>query len=91
MASNFLYSALYGCFCLLTSIFQNEVKITLNVEKSNLFRIILRYINAGGETLSGRLSACQSQPKTGRCNSVVQQISILDWRSLFKVSLKSDL
>ncbi|KAM4686050.1 LOW QUALITY PROTEIN: laminin subunit alpha-3 [Amazona ochrocephala] len=48
---------------------QNEVKITLNVEKSNLFRIILRYINRGGETLSGRLSACQSPPETGAAQS----------------------
>ncbi|XP_010131481.1 PREDICTED: laminin subunit alpha-3, partial [Buceros rhinoceros silvestris] len=50
---------------------QNEVRITLNVEKSNLylFRIILRYINPGGETLSGRVSACQSQPETGAAQS----------------------
>ncbi|XP_040444035.1 laminin subunit alpha-3 [Falco naumanni] len=50
---------------------QNEVRITLNVEKSNhyLFRIILRYINPGGETLSGRISACQSQPETGAAQS----------------------
>uniref|UniRef100_A0A8C9N904 Laminin subunit alpha 3 n=1 Tax=Serinus canaria TaxID=9135 RepID=A0A8C9N904_SERCA len=44
---------------------QNEVRITLNVEKSNLylFRIILRYINPGGETLSGRISAWAAQSK----------------------------
>ncbi|KFW72369.1 Laminin subunit alpha-3, partial [Pygoscelis adeliae] len=50
---------------------QNEVRITLNVEKSNLylFRIILRYINPGGETLSGRISACQSRPETGAAQS----------------------
>uniref|UniRef100_A0A8V0XP31 Laminin subunit alpha 3 n=1 Tax=Gallus gallus TaxID=9031 RepID=A0A8V0XP31_CHICK len=44
---------------------QNEVRITLNVEKSNLylFRIILRYINPGGESLSGRISACAAQSK----------------------------
>uniref|UniRef100_A0A8C3JMH8 Laminin subunit alpha 3 n=1 Tax=Calidris pygmaea TaxID=425635 RepID=A0A8C3JMH8_9CHAR len=44
---------------------QNEVRITLNVEKSNLslFRIILRYINPGGETLSGRISAWAAQRK----------------------------
>ncbi|KAM6103707.1 LOW QUALITY PROTEIN: laminin subunit alpha-3 [Theristicus caerulescens] len=50
---------------------QNEVRITLNVEKSNLylFRIILRYINPGGETLSGRISACQSRPETGVAQS----------------------
>ncbi|XP_074940945.1 laminin subunit alpha-3 isoform X2 [Phalacrocorax aristotelis] len=50
---------------------QNEVRITLNVEKSNLylFRIILRYINPGGETLSGRISACQSWPDTGAAQS----------------------
>ncbi|KFW82196.1 Laminin subunit alpha-3, partial [Phalacrocorax carbo] len=50
---------------------QNEVRITLNVEKSNLylFRIILRYINPGGETLSGRISACQSWPETGAAQS----------------------
>lgn len=86
----FLNSALYGCFCLLTSIFQNEVRITLNVEKSNLyfFRIILRYINPGGETLSGRISACQSQPGAGRCNSAVQQLRwMLDQRRLSKVHL----
>ncbi|XP_042654043.1 laminin subunit alpha-3 isoform X2 [Tyto alba] len=50
---------------------QNEVRITLNVEKSNLylFRIILRYINPGGETLSGRISACQSRPEAGTAQS----------------------
>ncbi|XP_009884960.1 PREDICTED: laminin subunit alpha-3 [Charadrius vociferus] len=50
---------------------ENEVRITLNVEKSNLslFRIILRYINPGGETLSGRISACQSRPETGAAQS----------------------
>ncbi|KFM11849.1 Laminin subunit alpha-3, partial [Aptenodytes forsteri] len=50
---------------------QNEVRITLNVEKSNLylFRIILRYINPGGETLFGRISACQSRPETGAAQS----------------------
>ncbi|XP_010280586.1 PREDICTED: laminin subunit alpha-3, partial [Phaethon lepturus] len=50
---------------------QNEVRITLNVEKSNLylFRIILRYINPGGETLSGRISACQSRSETGAAQS----------------------
>ncbi|KAJ7403885.1 hypothetical protein BTVI_74397 [Pitangus sulphuratus] len=50
---------------------QNEVRITLNVEKSNLylFRIILRYINPGGETLSGRISACQSRPEAGAAQS----------------------
>ncbi|KAK2517936.1 Lama3 [Columba guinea] len=50
---------------------QNEVRITLNVEKSNLylFRIILRYINPGGETLSGHISACQSRPETGAAQS----------------------
>uniref|UniRef100_A0A669QW11 Laminin subunit alpha 3 n=1 Tax=Phasianus colchicus TaxID=9054 RepID=A0A669QW11_PHACC len=47
------------------SAIQNEVRITLNVEKSNLylFRIILRYINPGGESLSGRVSACAAQSK----------------------------
>ena len=86
--SLFLYSALYGCFCLLTCIFQNEVRITLNVEKSNLslFRIILRYINPGGETLSGRISTSQSWPEPGRCNSTARQMRwMLDQRSLFKV------
>ncbi|XP_064511147.1 laminin subunit alpha-3 isoform X2 [Pseudopipra pipra] len=50
---------------------QNEVRITLNVGKSNLylFRIILRYINPGGETLSGRVSACQSRPEAGATQS----------------------
>uniref|UniRef100_A0A8C8EC97 Laminin subunit alpha 3 n=1 Tax=Otus sunia TaxID=257818 RepID=A0A8C8EC97_9STRI len=44
---------------------QNEVRITLNVEKSNLylFRIILRYINPGSETVSGRISAWTAQSK----------------------------
>uniref|UniRef100_A0A8C0V620 Laminin subunit alpha 3 n=1 Tax=Cyanistes caeruleus TaxID=156563 RepID=A0A8C0V620_CYACU len=44
---------------------QNEVRITLNVEKSNLylFRIVLRYINPGGETLSGHISAWAAQGK----------------------------
>uniref|UniRef100_A0A663MDS5 Laminin subunit alpha 3 n=1 Tax=Athene cunicularia TaxID=194338 RepID=A0A663MDS5_ATHCN len=44
---------------------QNEVRITLNVEKSNLylFRIILRYINPGGDTVSGRISAWAAQSK----------------------------
>uniref|UniRef100_A0A8C0EHE2 Laminin subunit alpha 3 n=1 Tax=Bubo bubo TaxID=30461 RepID=A0A8C0EHE2_BUBBB len=44
---------------------QNEVRITLNVEKSNLylFRIILRYINPGSETVSGRISAWAAQSK----------------------------
>uniref|UniRef100_A0A672U270 Laminin subunit alpha 3 n=1 Tax=Strigops habroptila TaxID=2489341 RepID=A0A672U270_STRHB len=42
---------------------QNEVKITLNVEKSNLFCIILRYINPGGETLSACISAWAAQSK----------------------------
>ncbi|XP_071660282.1 laminin subunit alpha-3 isoform X2 [Patagioenas fasciata] len=50
---------------------QNEVRITLNVEKSNLylFRIILRYINPEDETVSGRISACQSRPETGAAQS----------------------
>ncbi|OXB53471.1 hypothetical protein ASZ78_007667, partial [Callipepla squamata] len=50
---------------------QNEVRITLNVEKSNLylFRIILRYINPGGESLSGRLSASQTWPEAGAVQS----------------------
>ncbi|KFO77914.1 Laminin subunit alpha-3, partial [Cuculus canorus] len=50
---------------------QNEVRITLNVEKPNLslFRIILRYVNSGGETLPGRISACQSWPETGAAQS----------------------
>ncbi|KFO61539.1 Laminin subunit alpha-3, partial [Corvus brachyrhynchos] len=57
-------------YALMSSI-QNEVRITLNVEKSNLylFRIILRYINPGDETLSGRISACQSQPGAGAAQS----------------------
>ncbi|XP_032038553.1 laminin subunit alpha-3-like isoform X2 [Aythya fuligula] len=50
---------------------QNEVRITLNVEKSNhyLFRVILRYINPGGESLPGRISASQSRPGTGTAQS----------------------
>ncbi|XP_074843383.1 laminin subunit alpha-3 [Carettochelys insculpta] len=50
---------------------QNEVRITLNVEKSNLylFRIILRYINPGTEMVSGRITAYQSQPEAGAIQS----------------------
>uniref|UniRef100_A0A8C8SHJ6 Laminin subunit alpha 3 n=1 Tax=Pelusios castaneus TaxID=367368 RepID=A0A8C8SHJ6_9SAUR len=50
---------------------QNEVKIILNVEKSNLclFRVILRYINPGIEVVSGRITAYQSRPERGATQS----------------------
>ncbi|XP_014426018.2 laminin subunit alpha-3 isoform X2 [Pelodiscus sinensis] len=50
---------------------QNEVRITLNVEKSNLylFRVILRYINPGIEMVSGHITAGQSLPETGAVQS----------------------
>ncbi|XP_064409675.1 laminin subunit alpha-3 isoform X2 [Latimeria chalumnae] len=46
---------------------QNEVRVTLHVEKSNLylFRVILRYLNPGTETVSGHVTAYQSRPNTG--------------------------
>ncbi|MEE6464203.1 hypothetical protein FKM82_006212 [Ascaphus truei] len=46
---------------------QNEVRIPVNVEKSNLnlFRIILRYINPGLKTVSGRITAYQSRSSKG--------------------------
>ncbi|XP_015276228.1 PREDICTED: laminin subunit alpha-3 [Gekko japonicus] len=46
---------------------QNEVRITLNVEKSNLylFHIILRYINPGTAVVSGLISTYQSRSQTG--------------------------
>uniref|UniRef100_A0A8D0LAX1 Laminin subunit alpha 3 n=1 Tax=Sphenodon punctatus TaxID=8508 RepID=A0A8D0LAX1_SPHPU len=45
------------------SAIQNEVRITLNVEKSNLylFHVILRYINPGIEMVSGHITAYQSR------------------------------
>ncbi|XP_039586057.1 laminin subunit alpha-3-like isoform X1 [Passer montanus] len=56
---------------ILALIILSEVRITLNVEKSNLYlyRIILRYINPGGGTLSARISAWQSQPGAGAAQS----------------------
>ncbi|XP_064026607.1 laminin subunit alpha-3 [Pogoniulus pusillus] len=50
---------------------QNEVRITLNVDRSrlSLFRLVLRYLNPGGQTLSGRVSVWQSQPATGAAQS----------------------
>ncbi|XP_067402634.1 laminin subunit alpha-3 isoform X1 [Emydura macquarii macquarii] len=50
---------------------QNEVRVTLNVEKSNLclFRVILRYINPGIEMVSGRITAYQSRPEKGTTQS----------------------
>lgn len=70
MASNYLsFLALYGSFflVLLTSILQNEVRITLNVEKSNLnlFHVILRYINPGTAVVSGHIITYQSRPQKG--------------------------
>uniref|UniRef100_A0ACB8FDQ0 Uncharacterized protein n=1 Tax=Sphaerodactylus townsendi TaxID=933632 RepID=A0ACB8FDQ0_9SAUR len=46
---------------------QNEVKITLNVEKSNryLFHVILRYINPGIAVVSGHIIAYQFRLQTG--------------------------
>ncbi|XP_054841846.1 laminin subunit alpha-3 [Eublepharis macularius] len=46
---------------------QNEVRITLNVEKSNLylFHIILRYINPGTAVVSGHIITYQSRPPKG--------------------------
>ncbi|KYO48268.1 laminin subunit alpha-2 isoform B [Alligator mississippiensis] len=50
---------------------QKEVRIILNVEKSNLylFRIILRYINPGTEMASGCITAYQFRPETGATQS----------------------
>uniref|UniRef100_A0A8C6ZTL4 Laminin subunit alpha 3 n=1 Tax=Nothoprocta perdicaria TaxID=30464 RepID=A0A8C6ZTL4_NOTPE len=48
---------------------QNEVRITLNVEKSNSFHIILRYVNSASAARSGRVAAFQSQPETGAAQS----------------------
>nr|XP_056710908.1 laminin subunit alpha-3 [Euleptes europaea] len=46
---------------------QNEVRITLNVEKSNLylFHVILRYINPGNTVVSGHIIAYQSRLQKG--------------------------
>ncbi|XP_061452960.1 laminin subunit alpha-3 isoform X2 [Rhineura floridana] len=46
---------------------QNEVRITLNVEKSNpdLFHVILRYINPGTAVVSGHLIAYHSRLRKG--------------------------
>ncbi|XP_048219198.1 laminin subunit alpha-3 isoform X2 [Perognathus longimembris pacificus] len=50
---------------------QNEVRLTLNVGKSNLslFRIILRYINPGAETVSGHITIYPSWTKSGATQS----------------------
>uniref|UniRef100_A0A8C4VWY6 Laminin subunit alpha 3 n=1 Tax=Gopherus evgoodei TaxID=1825980 RepID=A0A8C4VWY6_9SAUR len=50
---------------------QNEVRIILNVEKSNLylFHVILRFINPGIEMVSGRITAYQSRSETGATQS----------------------
>lgn len=47
---------------------QNEVRITLNVEKSSLslVHVILRYINPGTAVVSGQITAYQSRPQKGR-------------------------
>lgn len=49
-------------------IFQNEIKIMLNVGKSSLslFRTILRYINPGTEAVSGHVTIYPSWAKAGR-------------------------
>ncbi|XP_053098465.1 laminin subunit alpha-3 isoform X2 [Hemicordylus capensis] len=46
---------------------QNEVRITLNVEKSNiyLFHVILRYINPGTAVVPGHIIAYQSRLQKG--------------------------
>nr|XP_033789765.1 laminin subunit alpha-3 [Geotrypetes seraphini] len=46
---------------------QNEVKLTLSVEESKLyvFRVILRYINPGTQTLHGRITAYRSRSNSG--------------------------
>uniref|UniRef100_A0A803T5R5 Laminin subunit alpha 3 n=1 Tax=Anolis carolinensis TaxID=28377 RepID=A0A803T5R5_ANOCA len=46
---------------------QNEVRITLNVNKQNLslFRVILRYINPGTSVISGHITAHQTRPRNG--------------------------
>ncbi|XP_044538899.1 laminin subunit alpha-3 [Gracilinanus agilis] len=50
---------------------QNEVRVTLNVEKSSqyLFRAILRYINPGIETVFGHITIYQPQSKAGAVQS----------------------
>lgn len=50
--------------------FQNEVRIRLSVNKSNLslFHIILRYVNPGTEGVSGRITVYPSLAKSGRYN-----------------------
>lgn len=49
-------------------IFQNEVRIMLNVGESSLslFRAVLRYINPGTEAVSGHITIYPSQGNTGR-------------------------
>ncbi|XP_073926279.1 laminin subunit alpha-3 isoform X3 [Castor canadensis] len=50
---------------------QNEVRIMLNVGKSNLslFRIILRYINPGTEAISGHITIYPAWAKAGTAQS----------------------
>uniref|UniRef100_A0A6J0SY58 Laminin subunit alpha-3 n=1 Tax=Pogona vitticeps TaxID=103695 RepID=A0A6J0SY58_9SAUR len=50
---------------------QNEVRITLNVEKPNLslFHVILRYINPGPAVISGHIIAYQTRPRKGTYQS----------------------
>ncbi|KAE8598578.1 hypothetical protein XENTR_v10016864 [Xenopus tropicalis] len=54
----------------MTSI-QNEVKLSVNVERSNLnvFRIILRYINFELHPITGRITAYQSRSSKGTFQS----------------------
>ena len=48
-------------------IFQNEVRIMLNVGKSSLslFHVVLRYMNPGTEAVSGRITIYPSWAKAG--------------------------
>nr|XP_020138029.1 laminin subunit alpha-3 isoform X4 [Microcebus murinus] len=50
---------------------QNDVRIILNVGKSNLslFRVILRYVNPGTEAVSGHITISPSWPKAGAAQS----------------------
>ena len=52
----------------LFGIFQNEVRIMLNVGKSSLslFHVILKYINPGTEAVSGHVTLYPSWAEAGR-------------------------
>lgn len=62
------FTAVYLFLVLLTSILQNEVRITLSVKKPKpyLFHVILRYINPGTAIVSGHITAYQSRTLKGR-------------------------